>query len=80
MFTLWTLTVYLVRNGKPYIITLVPALFMTTVCSTFLFISKQAFHLPETVAYSLGGCVFLLALVWFVVWYRRHGGKETEAQ
>lgn len=80
VFTLWTLTVYLVRNGKPYIITLVPALFMTTVCSTFLLISKQAFHLPETVAYTLGGCVFLLALVWFVVWYRRHGCKETEAQ
>ena len=74
VFTLWTLTVYLVRNKKPFWITLIPALFMTTVCSTFLFISKQAFYLPETVAYPLGGLCFLAAVVWFTIWYR----KETK--
>lgn len=74
VFTLWTLTVYLVREKKPYIITLIPALFMTTVCTTFLFVSKQAFHLPENVAYPLGGLCFAIALVWFCLWYR----KETQ--
>ena len=74
VFTLWTLTVYLVRQKKPFWITLIPALFMTTVCSTFLFISKQAFYLPETVAYPLGGLCFLAAVIWFVIWYR----KETK--
>ena len=73
VFTLWTLTVYLVRHKKPFVIMLIPALFMTTVCSTFLFISKQAFNLPEPIAYALGGICFLVALVWFVLWYR----KET---
>lgn len=72
VFTLWTITVYLVRENKPYIITLIPALFMTTVCSTFLFISKQAFHLNEALAYTLGGIVFIVALSWFIVWYRRY--------
>ena len=52
VFTLWTLTVYLVRQKKPYIITLIPALLMTTVCTTFLFVSKQAFHLPENIGCS----------------------------
>lgn len=75
VFTLWTLTVYFVRERKPYIITLIPALFMTTVCSTFLFISKQAFHLDEDVSYSLGAIVFVVALVWFVVWYRKGNWK-----
>ena len=74
VFTLWTITVYLVRNRKPFWITLIPALFMTTVCSTFLFISKQAFHLEETLGYSLGAVCLLVAIVWFVLWYR----KETK--
>ena len=71
-FTLWTLTVYLVQEKKPFIITLIPALFMTTVCSTFLFVSKQAFHLPESVGYPLGGVCFVVALVWFCLWYRKY--------
>ena len=74
VFTLWTLTVYLVRNKKPFWITLIPALFMTTVCTTFLFISKQAFYLPETLGYPLGGVCLVIAVIWFTVWYK----KETK--
>lgn len=72
VFTLWTLTVYLVQEGKPYIITLVPALFMTTICSTYLFVSRQAFHLSEPIAYGLGGMVLVVAMVWFAVWQRNY--------
>ena len=76
VFTLWTITVYLVRQKKPFWITLIPALFMTTVCSTFLFISKQAFHLPEMVAYPLGIACLLVAIVWFTLWYRKETKKK----
>lgn len=71
VFTLWTLTVYLVRQDKPYWITLIPALFMTTVCSTFFFVSKQTLHLPEAVGYPLGLLSLLVAIVWFCLWYRK---------
>ncbi len=71
VFTLWTLTVYMVRNSKPYIIVLVPALFMTTVCSTFLFVSPEAFHLEPNIGYALGGFCFALAIIWFFVWMRK---------
>ena len=71
VFTLWTLTVFLARSKKPYIITLIPALFMTTICGTFLFASEQAFGLELPMAYAIGGMIFLTALVWFVVWYRK---------
>lgn len=71
VFTLWTLTVYLVREKKPYIITLIPALFMTTVCSTFLFVSRQAFGLPLSVGYTLGGACLVVSLVWFIIWFRK---------
>lgn len=71
VFTLWTLTVYLVRENKPYIITLIPALFMTTVCSTFLLVSKQAFNLDYTIGCVVGGLIFMIALVWFIIWFRK---------
>lgn len=75
VFTLWTLTVYLVRQKKPYIITLIPALLMTTVCTTFLFVSKQAFHLPENIGYLLGILCLVVGLVWFIVWYKKEKSK-----
>lgn len=65
VFTLWAITVYLVRKNKPYVITLLPALFMTGVCSTYLFISKQAFGLQEDLAYYLGILTVIIAMVWF---------------
>jgi len=77
VFTLWTVTVYLVRNNKCYWVTLIPALFMTTVCSTFLFVSKQAFGLPSEVAYPMGIACFLIACVWFVLWYRKEAIRNS---
>ena len=74
VFTLWTITVYLVRNKKPYWIALIPALFMTTVCATFFFVSKQTLHLPEPIAYPLGIVCLVIAIAWFCIWYR----KETK--
>ena len=71
VFTLWAVTVYLVREQKCYWITLIPALFMTTVCSTFFFISKQTLHLPESVGYPLGLVSLIVACIWFFLWLRR---------
>ena len=78
VFTLWAITVNLVRKNKPYVITLLPALFMTGVCSTYLFISKQAFGLQEDLAYYLGILTVIIAMVWFVVWIRKYGEKARE--
>lgn len=72
VFTLWMLTVYLVRHKKPYVITLIPALFMTTVCSTFIFVSKQAMGLPLALGYGLGAAVLVIAVVWFFAWLKRY--------
>ncbi len=77
-FTLWAITVYLARNGKPYVISLIPALFMTTVCSTFLFVSPHGFNallstlglsaIPLTVGYALGFVSLAVAIIWFCLW------------
>lgn len=71
VFTLWTLTVFLARSGRPYIITLIPALFMTTVCSTFIFVSRQALYLPEQIGYPLGIVCLVIAFIWFELWYNK---------
>lgn len=41
VFTLWTLTVYLARKEKTYLITLIPALFMTAVTTTYIFYAPE---------------------------------------
>ena len=65
VFTLWAIVMYLMKNGKPYYFVLIPALFMTTVCATFLFVSKQALGLPDTIGYLLGIVVLFVAYGWF---------------
>ena len=72
VFTLWTITVYLVHERKAYWITLLPALFMTVVCSSFLMVSKNAFGLDITVGYWVGCAAFLVSVVWFCLWYRKY--------
>lgn len=71
VFALWTITIYLAREKKPYIITLVPALFMTCVCTTFFMVSKTALGLPYTVGYGVGATALVVAAVWFAVWFRK---------
>ena len=70
VFTLWTLTVYLVREKKPFWITLIPALLMTTVCSTYVFVSKQMFGLGD-VGYFFGLACLGIACIWFGIWYNK---------
>lgn len=71
VFTLWTATVYLVQSKKPFWMTLIPALFMTVVCSTFLLISKQAFGLSPAISYTGSIVVLLIATAWFFTWVRK---------
>ena len=76
VFTLWTLTVYLVRKKKCFWITLIPALFMTTVCSTWFFVSKQALYLPGMVGYVLGIVCLGIAIIWFALWFMKYQKKS----
>lgn len=76
VFTLWAITVFLVVSGKNYWITLIPALFMTCVCSTYLCIAPEGFGLPHTLSYYAGlGCV-VVAIIWFVVWKSKRNNNK----
>ncbi|MDO5488110.1 MAG: carbon starvation CstA family protein [Rikenellaceae bacterium] len=53
---LWTIVVYHRREGYNMWVALLPAIFMTYICSSFVFISNQFFGMEKrTVAYILGG-------------------------
>jgi len=77
VFTLWTITVYLVRQKKPWAITMLPALFMTVVCSSFIMISPNAFGLDMTVGYAVGGAALIISLAWFFIWKNKES-KRTD--
>lgn len=54
--TLWCITLYLARHRKPVVIGLLPALFMTYICSSYIFVSPMMAGLENRVlAYVLGG-------------------------
>lgn len=56
VITLWCITVYLFKKGKPVVIGSLPALVMTYVCSSYIFISPMMFGMENCLlAYILGG-------------------------
>lgn len=73
VFTLWAVTVYLARKGRLYIIPLIPALFMTVVCVSYLFFapSPEGFGLGQNVALAIGGCTAFIFLGFFGLYLQR---------
>ena len=64
---LWTIVVYHRREGYNIWVALLPAIFMTYICSSFVFISDQFFGMDNrTLAYILGGVatIVLTAIMW----------------
>ncbi len=67
VFTLWTITVWLHHKGKNIWIALIPALIMTYVCSSYIFVSPLMCGLSNRfMAYSLGA-VLTIAISAFML-------------
>ncbi|WP_319481318.1 carbon starvation protein A [uncultured Draconibacterium sp.] len=75
MIVLWTITVYLAQERKFYWITLIPAVFMTAVTTTYLLFAPEGFSLSKDISYSLGGLFSVLSLIGFFV-YRNNYFKR----
>lgn len=86
VFTLWAGAVYLYRreHGKDapsaypygYLIALLPALFMTMVCGSYIFIAPEGMDFHSRgwgwIAYIIAGVVTIGLLVLFIKWTRRY--------
>lgn len=64
---LWTASAYLLRHNKLHWIATVPAMFMTTVCATFILSnSTLGFGLPMQIS-TIAGILFTLAVTGYVI-------------
>ena len=78
MIVLWTITVYLVQQRKLYWITLIPAVFMTAVTSTYLLFAPEGFSLSKEISYSMGGVITVLSLLGFFIYRNKFLKSEKD--
>lgn len=73
VFMLWTATVYLVKSkkGPAFLIAMIPAAFMTSVCVTYISVAKIGLHLPASWSTAIGLGTFAVSLAVFFLWYFR---------
>ena len=84
VFTLWTLSVYLAKRRKPYIITLIPAMLMTAVTVTYIFFAEEGIGMITDSLWGIGvsyefavgmglavTCIFLALFARFLVNLRK---------
>ena len=86
VFALWAGTVFLYKNSRTskkhpyaYLIALIPALFMTMVSVSYIFIAPEGFHLAKLglswVAYLIAGMTTLALLIGFAYWKKKTNFK-----
>ena len=83
--TLWAITVYMAVNKKRpwYVITIIPALFMTMVTGCFLFVAKAAdggfgSFIPRSAGYGIGAVITVAALTAFIIWKVKNDRHNRE--
>jgi len=67
MIVLWAITVYLATNKKFYFITLIPAMFMTVICFSYILVAPEGFHLPVYIGNTTGVLVSLIITFLFFI-------------
>ena len=78
VFTLWAGTIWLFKNGSyryGYLIALIPALFMTMVCSSYIFIAEEGINLAHElrwIGYMVAGIITVSSLCGFLFWAKKN--------
>lgn len=78
VFTLWAITVYLARHKKLYLITLIPAMFMTAVSVSYILFAPtpEGFGLSYPIAVGAGVAMAIIFLGLFSFYMKRiNNGK-----
>ncbi len=73
VFTLWAVSVYLARKHRAYIITLIPAMFMTAVSVSYLLFAPrpEGIGMPLGIAVSAGVAAAFVITMLFLIYIRR---------
>ena len=64
---LWTITAYLIKEQKQYWISLIPAVFMTAVVTSYLLVAPEGFSLGPEVSYAVGVALAVLLLAYTMI-------------
>jgi len=82
VFTLWAGTIFLCKNARTrgkdkfsFVVAMVPALFMTMVSVSYIFIAPEGFRFAKMglswVAYLIAAVVTIACLTGFCIWYKK---------
>jgi len=66
------------QEKKLYWITLIPAVFMTAVTSTYLLFAPEGFSLPGEISYPIGIFISVAALAAFFIYKKNYNKVLTE--
>jgi len=81
VFTLWAVTVYLARHRKAYVVTLLPAMFMTAVSVSYiLYAPQEGLGINYTLSVTLGACASIACLLAFLAALPRLRRKTEPAK
>lgn len=73
-FTLWTGAVFLCKTSRyrfGYLVALLPAVFMTAVCSCYIVVAPEGFALPMPIGYAVAALACVVCVSLFVLWMRK---------
>ena len=68
VFTLWALSVYMLRARKLWIIAYLPAIFMTCVCTTYILVAPEGFQLNYAFSLTVGIVASIVCAVAFLMY------------
>ena len=80
VFTFWALTVWLARKGRCYWITLLPAAFMTMVCTSYILVAPEGLQWSAMAGNSIGLGAALTLTALFFLWKGKGGGRKADTQ
>ncbi|MPM04748.1 hypothetical protein SDC9_51027 [bioreactor metagenome] len=69
--TLWTITVFLVLEKKIWIVSALPAVFMTMVVTTYIFFAPEGLNIDYNTSVIVGACITTVITGLFLVWLTR---------
>ena len=70
--TVWRNKLIPAKLNKNYLVSLIPALFMTSVSVTYIMIAPEGFSLAPAISYVVGISSMVVTFIMFIMWKRRY--------